>query len=479
MTNGGTPAILAARLARVDASDESIGDDALEALHRGLVRPAIAGRGGELAGTAGDSIVAEFPDAVAAVGSALDLQRAGAASDLEISFGIGIDLPDDPGRIDTAVRLEELAGDGEVYVSAPVRDASVATLDVPFEGLGSHPLVDRRPVEVYRVAGKRRTARASAAAAVSLASLGLVRLTGRRRVAESETDEEGTSCQFCSVLHIDVPAAPDTGAVAAVAADVDEEPEFTIVGGDDEQRALAEYARDRFEEYGLALPDVVIRFHTVEDKDEQCGGHVAVARHGEDEAQIDMCGTTASTLVHELTHVWAKEGLGDDVRADFLEMRGLESWAGGDVRWGLRGSEHAANVIAWGMQPENPVRPTGTLPNDEKSLAEAFRLLTGGQEPMSLRVALESGEIELFAEAPSDEGLDQDEGTAVVSLGAEDGGIDAFDDAVSGAAWDEGGDGDGDGEGPLEDPVVEGHPFAAPGTGPLEDDAPQDELLVE
>ena len=46
--------------------------------------------------------------------------------------------------------------------------------------------------------------------------------------------------------------------------------------------------------------------------------------------------------------VWSSLYLDDEERAQWLERRGLESW-GGPAEWGERGTEHAAEAIAFGL----------------------------------------------------------------------------------------------------------------------------------
>jgi hypothetical protein len=88
---------------------------------------------------------------------------------------------------------------------------------------------------------------------------------------------------------------------------------------------------------------------------------------------VYSCGTRF-TLLHELGHVFAYEHLTDEDRAAFVATRKADAWRAD--QWSRSGSEHAADIIAWGLHPEH-VRPSRTLPNDDASLTEAFVLLTG------------------------------------------------------------------------------------------------------
>lgn len=51
-------------------------------------------------------------------------------------------------------------------------------------------------------------------------------------------------------------------------------------------------------------------------------------------------------------------------------------WSGGEVSWAQRGTEHAANVIAWGLS-EAPFLVSRTYPNDPQSMIASFEHLTG------------------------------------------------------------------------------------------------------
>jgi hypothetical protein len=81
-------------------------------------------------------------------------------------------------------------------------------------------------------------------------------------------------------------------------------------------------------------------------------------------------------MPHEPGHVWTKQNTDDDTRQEFLEFRGLELWTGPGLQRDVSGSEHAAEIVFWGLMDE----PTwgARLPDGECTvLFEAFRILTG------------------------------------------------------------------------------------------------------
>ena len=120
--------------------------------------------------------------------------------------------------------------------------------------------------------------------------------------------------------------------------------------------ALTEWAFARFEQAGLDLPPVAIAFH---DGKEPCHGNLGFHRSGTP-ARIDICGfnwdrfVTAAkkTILHELGHAWTDHTLTEEARQRFLSIRGLTSWADGPTPWESRGSEHAAEIIAWALMDQ-------------------------------------------------------------------------------------------------------------------------------
>ena len=120
-------------------------------------------RGGRVANTAGDGLIAEFPSVVEAVTSAIEIQRelTDQASGLKFRIGLhlgdvivdGQDLLGD--GVNLAARLQEMAEPGGILLSQQVFDQVSSKLTVGFEFLG-----DERPhnfpgdIPIYRVAGK-------------------------------------------------------------------------------------------------------------------------------------------------------------------------------------------------------------------------------------------------------------------------------------------------------------------------------------
>ncbi len=193
-------AILAADVAgysRLMEADEEATVRALGAC-REVVDRLVADHRGRVFGSAGDSVVAEFPSPVEAVRCAVDIQReleilnADRPEDRRMRLRIGVNLGDVVVEgdnllgdgVNIAARLETLADAGGVCLSRSVLDQIKTPLDLGYEYLGEHAVKNiAEPVRVYRVlsepeaAGKiigettrakRAWKRAAAAAAVVL-----------------------------------------------------------------------------------------------------------------------------------------------------------------------------------------------------------------------------------------------------------------------------------------------------------------------
>ncbi len=153
----------------------------------------------------------------------------------------------------------------------------------------------------------------------------------------------------------------------------------TVEGGTSEQRELARWAIGRFDDAGLELPSIEIRFHA---DGGGCGGHLGYSRGG----VVDVCSTLVNAMsrrivLHELAHAWAAVNVTGAARTRFLRLRGLNNWSDVGVPWSERGFEHAAEIIAWAIG-ERILTPT--LPNvAPQELAAAYRALTGDPLPLA------------------------------------------------------------------------------------------------
>lgn len=139
---------------------------AWKALQSELIEPKAREYGGRLLEIAGDSVLVEFPSAVAAVGWALDLQRGlrnppREPQSVVLALRIGINVEDvivDGDKlvgsgVNVASRIHQLAQPGEVVVTAAVKSYVYNKADVAFVDLGEHRLknIEGR-VHIFRIA---------------------------------------------------------------------------------------------------------------------------------------------------------------------------------------------------------------------------------------------------------------------------------------------------------------------------------------
>ena len=138
----------------------------------------------------------------------------------------------------------------------------------------------------------------------------------------------------------------------------------------DEQMALIDFASHRFETQRLALPHLDFVFH---DSLSPCDGHKG--RYWGERDLIEMCSLDKTTLVHEMAHAWVRANLTLADQERFMETRGLETWNDHEVAWQRRGTEHAAETIAWALM-DNPhhVEWIEILPDGTKQVGH--RILT-------------------------------------------------------------------------------------------------------
>jgi len=184
--------------------------------HRIIVDSIIEKAHGQIFGTAGDSVLAEFPSIVHAFGSAIAIQQAIWAANQHLSedrrmhFRIGINVGDVLVKdgdifgdgVNIAARLEGLADVGGICVTRGVRDHMRDRTDATFEDLGEHSVKNiARPLRVFRVIFDRD------AKAFTTEEPAMLESAGPRPHREEKGEEEQIEVAFWeSVRQSDDPA---------------------------------------------------------------------------------------------------------------------------------------------------------------------------------------------------------------------------------------------------------------------------------
>lgn len=139
---------------------------ALGAIRSEVIDPAIVSHGGRIVQTAGDGWLAEFPSALAALRSSIQIQREMAKRNAHVPAGerleyrMGVNLGDIMVQgneiagdgVNVASRLESLAEPGAICVSSAVREQVHGQLDANLVDIGEQRVKNiERPIRVYRV----------------------------------------------------------------------------------------------------------------------------------------------------------------------------------------------------------------------------------------------------------------------------------------------------------------------------------------
>lgn len=135
----------------------------------------------------------------------------------------------------------------------------------------------------------------------------------------------------------------------AVPPEVDVAPRAVSVmvrGGTVEQHARLQWSMERFEIAGLELPQLEVTIH---DSSAGCSGNDGLYWPEETLNRIDICTDSTFIVLHELGHAWEHNFATDSARQHLMDELELEAWTGDAVEYRKRGTEAAANLIAWGL----------------------------------------------------------------------------------------------------------------------------------
>lgn len=165
--------------------------------------------------------------------------------------------------------------------------------------------------------------------------------------------------------------------------------DIAVRNGTDRLADLARWGLDRFEAAGLPEP----RIETLTfEPSRSCGDlsgrvvqengsrHLFLCLH-EHELCPGDAGCEAPGLnsrigaLHELGHAWLLDQADEATRSSLLESAGLTSWNDLSVPWQERGSEYAAEVLAWGLLDARVAMVRIGNPSCSE-LTEAFEILT-------------------------------------------------------------------------------------------------------
>jgi class 3 adenylate cyclase/TolB-like protein/Tfp pilus assembly protein PilF len=151
---------------RLMGEDETQTLEALKAHRRELIDPLVADHNGHIVKTTGDGLLLEFPSAVEAVTCAVEVQRAMAERNRDvtperrISLRVGINIGDvivENGDVfgdgvNIAARLEQIAEPGAICLSEDAYRQIRGKLDVELADAGAHRLKNiADPVRIYRI----------------------------------------------------------------------------------------------------------------------------------------------------------------------------------------------------------------------------------------------------------------------------------------------------------------------------------------
>jgi hypothetical protein len=151
---------------------------------------------------------------------------------------------------------------------------------------------------------------------------------------------------------------------------------LAFTGADATDEAAVDWALHRFRTGGLReLPPLEVHLHRSR---EGCDGGLGLYSMN----RIDLCTKDSSEpyarkyALHEIAHAWAETNVDPGLMRRFMDVRDVEAWNDQRVPWKERGTEQAAEIIAWGLG-EGEIVPTLSEPLESKALAGLYELLTG------------------------------------------------------------------------------------------------------
>src|SRR5262245_31410200 len=150
----------------------------------------------------------------------------------------------------------------------------------------------------------------------------------------------------------------------------------TFHGAGAEDEAALDWALHRFRSAGLRnLPPLEIHLHRSKDA---CNGGLGLYYLN----RIDLCTKDSSEpyarkyALHEIAHAWTETNVEAGALHRFMDLRRVEAWNDKRFPWKERGTEQAAEIIAWGLG-DGEIAPLLPEPLKPDALAGLYELLTG------------------------------------------------------------------------------------------------------
>jgi hypothetical protein len=151
---------------------------------------------------------------------------------------------------------------------------------------------------------------------------------------------------------------------------------LTIHGATAAEERVIDWSIRRYREAGLdGMPNLDVYLHR---SDTDCRGGIGYYLSG----RIDLCTKDASEpyqrkfALHEMAHGWIEANVDAATLDRFMDDRGIVTWNDRSYDWKQRGTEQAAEIVAWGLG-EGEIAPLLPTPVADGQLAELYELLTG------------------------------------------------------------------------------------------------------
>ena len=124
---------------------------------------------------------------------------------------------------------------------------------------------------------------------------------------------------------------------------------LVIHGANAAEERVIDWSLRRFREAGLdGMPDLEVYLHRSQEGCRDGIGYYLAGR-------IDLCTKASSEpyqrkhALHEIAHAWTEANIDTAILERFMDIRGIAAWNDRSFDWKQRGTEQAAEIIAWGL----------------------------------------------------------------------------------------------------------------------------------